>query len=120
MAVAETVVPVAETTFGFKLHAPTTLGSFNACFGLVSGKHWFSDPGQNGPADDVVCRKVDVVTSAEIGKDLGDEPEGAAALEGSSGGCGCHTAGGQPASMLTVLGALAGGLGLARRRRRWQ
>ncbi len=53
-AVPKGVKPNDETSVTFAIHAPANEGTLKACFGLLTGTHWFSDPGQNGPADDVL------------------------------------------------------------------
>ena len=62
-AVVGTVPPGGTYKFKFDLAAPDTAGTHDEFFGVVQeGVAWFSDPGQGGPADDVMEVKIDVVT----------------------------------------------------------
>ena len=62
--VAGTVPPGGNYKFTFKWHAPSAPGSFDEHYGLVQeGVHWFSDPGQLGPADAAIEAKIDVVAA---------------------------------------------------------
>lgn len=49
-----------ETTLRFEVLAPKTPGQVRACFRLRAATHGFSDPAQNGPADDSLCWTVEV------------------------------------------------------------
>ena len=50
--------------FTFKWHAPPAAGSFDEHYGLVQeGVHWFSDPGELGPADALIEAKIDVTAA---------------------------------------------------------
>lgn len=49
-----------ETTLRFQLRAPKAPGEVRACFRLRAATHGFSDPAQNGPADDSLCWTVEV------------------------------------------------------------
>lgn len=64
----------AHGTFHVRLHAPSTPGAVDVCFGLVTGTHWFSDAGQNGPGDHAVCREIQVVAAlpGDGGMRMGD------------------------------------------------
>ncbi len=62
--VSADTAPGAQGSFHLRLRAPSTPGPVTACFGLVTGAHWFSDSGQNGPADHAVCREIHVVSAA--------------------------------------------------------
>jgi MYXO-CTERM domain-containing protein len=64
--VSADTAPGTHGTFHLRLRAPSTPGPVTACFGLVTGTHWFSDPGQGGPADHAVCREIQIV-SAPVG-----------------------------------------------------
>jgi MYXO-CTERM domain-containing protein len=62
-AVTGTVPPGGTYRFKFDLAAPDTAGLHDEFFGMVQeGVTWFSDPGQGGPADNVLEVKIDVVT----------------------------------------------------------
>jgi hypothetical protein len=61
-AVSGTVAPGASYKFKFDLHAPDKPGTYYEYFGVVEdGVAWFSDPGQGGPADDVLEVQVKVI-----------------------------------------------------------
>lgn len=55
------VAPGDEGTFEVRLLAPTTPGPLSFCFGLRHHDHAFGEPGENGPADDVLCHSVTVI-----------------------------------------------------------
>ena len=67
------VAPGAETTVQVRLQAPDATGVVIACFGLVSGAHWFSEAGANGPMDDGLCRVV-VITERGVAQDAATAP----------------------------------------------
>ncbi len=131
-AVAGEVPTGAETAFVFTLHAPTTPGPVQICYGLTLGPHWFSDPGELGPADDALCHTVSVVAAVPPGEGpdggvsgvdgLGVPGTGGgvareASTEGLAldGGCDCGVAQGKPDAAALLLLAAAG---WSRRRRR--
>lgn len=61
-AVSGSVAPGASYKFKFNLHAPSKPGTYHEHFGVVQeGVAWFSDPGQGGPADDVLEVQIVVV-----------------------------------------------------------
>jgi hypothetical protein len=61
-AVSGTVAPGASYKFKFNLHAPNKAGTYYEYFGVVEeGVAWFSDPGQGGPADDVLEVQIKVI-----------------------------------------------------------
>ena len=61
--VVGTVPPGGTYKFKFDLTAPSASGSHDEFFGVVQeGAAWFSDPGQGGPADNVLEVKINVVT----------------------------------------------------------
>ena len=61
-AVKGTVAPGASYKFQFDLHAPNKAGTYFEYFGVVEeGVAWFSDPGQGGPADDVLEVQIKVI-----------------------------------------------------------
>jgi hypothetical protein len=62
-----TVNPGGTYTFMFDLAAPSP-GSYDELFGVVEqGVAWFSDPGQGGPADNVLEVKINVIAAADLG-----------------------------------------------------
>ena len=79
--------PGAQGTFHVRLMAPPTRRAGHApASGWSPGSHWFSDPGQNGPADDAICHEIDIVpASAPYGgggtADLSDGGVGFRAVE---------------------------------------
>jgi GH25 family lysozyme M1 (1,4-beta-N-acetylmuramidase) len=115
------VAPGEEGDFVVRLEGPMDTGPVTVCFGLVVGTHWFSDPGQLGPADDSLCRTIDVVGPARL-PDGGDTAVTSA--DGViTGGCSVgaargasHTGHSRPASI--ALAGLACALVLRRARRR--
>ena len=57
-----TVAPGEDFKFEFSWHAPDKPGTYDEFFSLVhEGAHWFGDPGQGGPKDDVIEAKIEVV-----------------------------------------------------------
>ncbi len=118
--------PGAMGTFHVRLGAPSQAGSLMACFGLVTGDHWFSDPGQNGPADDAICRTIEVLPAGVPLADAGNVPPSLS--DGGVGttpppnsrhltsGCACRAAPAAPAPMAPL--ALLSLLALMYRRRR--
>lgn len=58
------VPPGATATVPLEVRAPRTPGVIQVCFGLVHGTHWFSDPGQLGPADMSTCQALTVTMPA--------------------------------------------------------
>ncbi|HEY1954489.1 MAG TPA: CHAP domain-containing protein [Polyangiaceae bacterium] len=61
-AVSGTVAPGGTYKFKFDLHAPDKAGTYYEYFGVVQeGVAWFSDPGQGGPADDVLEVQIKVI-----------------------------------------------------------
>jgi len=60
------VAPGATGRFNFSLRAPATVGQeFSEYFGIVrEGVAWFSDPGQGGPADNVLQVRVRAASAA--------------------------------------------------------
>ncbi len=61
-----------QTTLTVRVAAPLAEGPLTACFGLVRGAQWFSDPGQLGPPDDAVCRSLRVRAGAVVAPDAGE------------------------------------------------
>lgn len=109
------VLPGEEASVRVRLRAPMEEGPVTVCFGLAlvreaQGTHGFSDPGQNGPADDALCGTIEVVaaTATTPGDDGGVPRRGGEAV---SGGCSCRAAGG--ASRGGIDGALSSALALA-------
>jgi MYXO-CTERM domain-containing protein len=104
-AVTGTVAPGGSFKFAFNLHAPSKPGTYYEYFGLVEeGVAWFSDPGQGGPADDVLEVQVQVVASdAGAALDAGGP--------GSSGGDGSDGGSGDDGSAVAPVGDDAGGAG---------
>ncbi|MBL8685349.1 MAG: M23 family metallopeptidase [Myxococcales bacterium] len=106
-----------ETTVSFVLQAPANLGPQRFCLGITRNSHWFSDPGQNGPADTDHCWTIQVVAAGSIASD-GGVRDGSPAPGDGAPGCACST----PAAPSTfprapwVIAALA--LATARERRR--
>ena len=138
------VSPGGTHKFMFTLHAPDKPGDYDERYGMVQeGTAWFSDPGQGGPADDLLQVKIKVVApggdggALDAGRDAATSDGGRmdggrfdgslddsgvgddeTAVSGSSAGCGCRTTGGSaPArnglAALAILGLVVG----ARRRR---
>ena len=61
-AVKGTVAPGGTYKFQFNLHAPNKAGTYYEYFGVVEeGVTWFSDPGQGGPADDLLEVQIKVI-----------------------------------------------------------
>ncbi|APR79892.1 Lyzozyme M1 (1,4-beta-N-acetylmuramidase) [Minicystis rosea] len=57
-----TVAPGEDFKFEFAWHAPNEPGTYDEFFSFVQeGAHWFGDPGQGGPMDDVIEAKIEVV-----------------------------------------------------------
>jgi hypothetical protein len=122
-AVSDVVLSNGETTITVRIRAPATEGSVKACFGLVTGAHWFSDPGANGPQDSEICRTITVTTTAigateedgdgGIGNDAHDTDD-----RDVEGGCACRATGKQGAPSALALLATAALIitGTARRR----
>jgi MYXO-CTERM domain-containing protein len=82
--VAADAAPGAQGTFHVRLRAPSTPGPVTTCFGLVTGTHWFSDAGENGPADHTVCRTIQVVSAQSDGGGVFSGADGGIAMGGSS------------------------------------
>ena len=60
-AVTGTVATGATHTFSFTIVGPSATGTYDEHFGFVEDHTaWFSDPGELGPADDVIEMLVDV------------------------------------------------------------
>jgi MYXO-CTERM domain-containing protein len=67
-AIDRTVAPGATGRFNFTLRAPTAAGEYAEYFNLVEeGVTWFSDPGQGGPADNVIQVRVRTVPRPDAG-----------------------------------------------------
>ncbi len=67
-AVTGTVAPGATFEFDFSFHAPLQPGDYDEFFGVVQdGAVWFSDPGQDGPADNQLEAKFEVVAAGDAG-----------------------------------------------------
>jgi hypothetical protein len=107
------VLPGKEGAVSVRLRAPATVGDASICFGLVRGQRWFSDPGQNGPADDAICRTIQVLPAGTPVKPGGVKPVMGAPEDPTPvarGGCtqaGGSTFGGM-FGLLAALGALRG------------
>ena len=80
-AVDRTVAPGATGRFVFTVVAPQRAGEYSEYFNLLEeGVAWFGDPGQGGPADNVI--QVRVRTVAPSGMDAGvDAGRDAAAVD---------------------------------------
>ena len=134
--VSGTVAPGEEGEFSVLVQGPAEPGLVQVCFGLAYGNHWFSDPGEMGPADDAICPTFDVVagtsdagTSDASTSDAGTSDAGVSADGGGlpdevllTGGCSCRVARGATAppgagAIFFVLG-LVGVLWRRRGRRR--
>ena len=118
--VASPTAPGEEGVFTVRLAGPVDPGPLTVCFGLVLDDHWFSDVGQNGPADDAICRTVEVVPAGEIDAGASDADGSVVPDDGRylTSSCACRASGPAPASRSLALGLLVLGLVLARRRRR--
>lgn len=92
---ARQVAPGEDASVHATLRAPLDEGSITVCFGLVSGTHWFSDAGQNGPRDDALCRTIEI----------GDAPAESDDAQGFDVATSCST--GAPTSGVGLLLALA-------------
>lgn len=79
-----------ETTVSFVLQAPADLGPQRFCLGIARGSHWFSDPGQNGPADEEHCWTIRVVPVGSSSADGGTR-DGSASPGDGAPGCACST-----------------------------
>lgn len=107
------VAPGGVGTFAVRVLAPTTLGTTTLCVGLVHDGHWFSDPSQNGPADDSICRTFEVVAASTPDVDPGTDPGTDAgtspgARSTVSGGCSAGRRGGSAIPLaLVALAVLA-------------
>ncbi len=81
-AVKGTVPPGGTYKFAFDLTAPPSAGAHDEHFDVVQeGVAWFSDPGQGGPADNLLEVKIDVVAPKG-----GPLDAGASGSDGSAGG----------------------------------
>lgn len=105
-AFEDSVAPTTEATVKVRLRAPTEAGSVTTCFGLVTGTHWFSAPGANGPSDGELCRTLSITPADD---------------SASADGCACSTVDARgPARRKDVGWLMIGVLGVmawARRRR---
>ena len=73
-AVTGTVAPGGTFRFNFTLHAPAAPGDYDEHFGMVQdGVAWFSDPGQGGPADDVIEARITVLPALPPPVDAGPD-----------------------------------------------
>ncbi len=80
--VTGTVAPGGMYAFTFTIVGPATPGTYDEHLGLVEdGTAWFGDPGQGGPADDVIELIVDVSGSPV---DAGAPPDGGRATDGGN------------------------------------
>ncbi|TAK19308.1 MAG: hypothetical protein EPO40_34480 [Myxococcaceae bacterium] len=74
-AIDRTVAPGATGRFTFTLRAPRMAGEYSEYFNLVEeGVTWFSEPGQGGPADNVIqvrVRTVPVMDAGTMAMDAG-------------------------------------------------
>lgn len=67
-AIDRTVPPGATGRFTFTLRAPLAPGEYSEYFNLVEeGVAWFSDPGNGGPADNVIQVRVRTVLVMDAG-----------------------------------------------------
>ena len=107
------VLPGQEGLVTVKVRAPAKVGELTACFGLVSGTHAFSDPGQGGPADDAVCRTLRIVAAGTPTVPSGGKTSTGERDPDVRGGC--AQAGGSAAALLAALFVLT----LSPNRRRW-
>jgi hypothetical protein len=135
--VTGTVAPGASYSFTFTLLAPATLGTTTEHFGVVQdGVAWFSDPGELGPADDLLAVRITVVaagsdagTSSDAGNvdgatrdasaTVGDASvvdAGTGAMRGMAAGCGCRA--GSHGTSGTSIFVISIAIALRRRRRR--
>jgi MYXO-CTERM domain-containing protein len=133
VSVSASTAPGATGAFSVVLRAPLAAGSVSECFGLVyKDIAWFSDPGQMGPKDDVICVSIQITSGPLPGADAGLGGDGGRPVVGDTGpspdtgpivaadagsggeaksGCGCAASGSSAAPML-MLALLA----IARRR----
>ncbi len=102
--------PGEEAVVKLKIKAPAALGPVTACFGLAKGNVWFSDIGQNGPADDRLCKTVQVVAGRPNG---GNGPKSPGEGSITTVKTGCTHAGFSPPGLLGLYALLA----FVRRRR---
>jgi hypothetical protein len=126
-AIAEAVAPGEEGDVRFSVRAPMDEGPVAVCFGLVTGEFWFSDPGQNGPADDTICRTLEVTTDpAVIARHDGGvtspagetSPPPSGGADELVGGCACRASVGAAPAAHAALLAFGVLVVLVRRRRR--
>ncbi|HEY3450134.1 MAG TPA: GH25 family lysozyme [Myxococcales bacterium] len=70
--VAEQTAPGAVGSFTFVVKAPAAAGTVKECLGMLfEAKAWFSAPGQMGPADDAMCKTVEVTAAPVVQPDAG-------------------------------------------------
>ncbi len=130
-AVTGTVAPGASYKFTFSFHAPSAPGSYHEYFNLVEdGVAWFSDPGQGGPADDVMEAWIEVTADGDAGVggdggaaggDAGVGGDGGLVGDGATGDGALHADGGDVAMLgnsrhsggCSSGGRRGGGAGLA-------
>ena len=115
---AQDVAPGGDATVQVTLRAPAAEGVTQACFGLVTGAHWFSAPGANGPADDATCRTITITSAAAAAGGGASDVDGGTSDEqdspsDSAGGCACTAAGTSRHSGFAGLFAAAGAFLLA-------
>lgn len=103
----------AQVEVHMRWTAPSEEGTITTCFGLVTGAHWFSDPGANGPKDDELCRTI-AITAAAAGSDFdgGTDSDAPADIQG---GCSCRQSPMAPRVVPVLPGLLALALLVARR-----
>ena len=102
--------PGEEGLATFKIKVPSKLGPSTACFGLAKGSVWFSDVGQNGPADEAICKTIQVIAGAPTKPNPGT---GGGAGSITSVKTGCAQGGSSLAGLMGLIGLLA----FVRRRR---
>lgn len=117
-AITGSVTPTAETTVRVRLKAPAQEGAVKTCFGLVSGTHWFSAPGANGPSDEGICRTITITAFDPSAP--GSQESGAEGAAQENSGCAVGTNRRSESGSegpLVAVGAL-GALAFVRSRRR--
>jgi hypothetical protein len=101
------VKTLEETTLRFMVLAPLTPGPVTSCFSLRTGTHSFSDVGQNGPADDLLCWTVQVEKPLDAqGRPTTPVKDQAApvVLEGSTmSSSGCNSSGAMGPGLVALL-----------------
>lgn len=77
-ACAAGAAPGQDCAFTFRWHAPPSPGEYHEFFSVVQeGVAWFSDPGQGGPADNVIEAWIKVVEADFHGEVVAQSPPAA-------------------------------------------